>query len=83
MTPVTRIVAGPREPPTAEVGYEEGQTQPRVRAAVRVAEQKRSEMASWALSGCGHISQAPSATSGRVVVSTGVLVMMQNLTEPE
>ena len=82
MTPVTRIVAGPREPPTAEVGYAEGQTQPRVRAAARVAEQKRSEMASCALSACGHISQAPSTASGRAVVSTGVLVMRTNLTEP-
>jgi hypothetical protein len=54
-----------------------------VSAADRVAEQNRSEMASCASSGCGHVSQAPSvAASGRGTISAGVLVMTTNLTEP-
>ena len=52
-----------------------GQTQPRVIAAARVAAQKRSEMASWALSAWGHISQTPStAGTGRTGVAVGVVM---------
>ena len=49
--------------------YDDGQTHPRVIAAAWVAAQKRSEMASCALSACGHISQAPS-TAGPPAVGT-------------
>ena len=65
--------------------YDDGQTQPRVVAAAWVAAQKRSEMASCALSAWGYNSQAPStagppavgASAGTVRVGVAVGVVMR------
>jgi hypothetical protein len=56
--------------------YDSGQTQPRVEAAARVAAQKRTEMASWSPSACGHDPQAPGAAAGREVGTVGLEAVM-------